>query len=423
MDFPSRLTRNVVHKEGLPLQAPLEPTRRTRRAHSADSFARRQEDSPSFIPRPVQKGKSIKSSSSSQPQVIPPLSISPLSSLSVSTSTSSSYSSMKLDITPLNDTLDAASINAWLDHCEDAFELHCSVTGKSMSVANQILAAGLKMLEPEAYQWWSQNRVTLKKLPDWKSFADEVRTRFVPGNWKLDALGTFCDTRQGSLSFPTYCKNLQLARAALGADLGKAYTISDAAMKMHLLFNANRILRLRVCANPTLDYATIKLDSLIALMTTTWNAMVAEGITTSSSSGHMKHRSQASNAPVASSSSATRAFLLPTLTPEEKEEIRAAGGCYNCRLLPSSPGWIKHLARDCPTRRSAGSKPVVGVMEGGRAIAKVMAVNVSQVEWSDEEYSDASSVVQWAAALKAGRPFRNAALSSGSSDSIQTDSE
>ncbi|KAF9042037.1 hypothetical protein BJ165DRAFT_1405766 [Panaeolus papilionaceus] len=254
---------------------------------------------------------------------------------------------MKLEIPVLSEPLDASSINSWLDHCEDAFKLFNSISRKPLSVANQILAAGLKMEDPEASQWWSQNRTTLKKLADWNSFTEQVHTR------------------------------------------------------------------LRVCANPTLNYTTIKLDNLISLMSTTWNAMVAEGIHTSSS-GNFKSRSNM-NAPAAASSSSqllTCAFLLPPLTAEEKEVLKKLGGCYHCQKTPSSPGWIQHAAHNCPACRA--TKPVVGVMEGGCAVAHVMAVNAVDVEWSGSEHSDASSVIHWAAALKAGFPFESAVVSTES---------
>ena len=49
-------------------------------------------------------------------------------------------------------------------------------------------------------------------------------------------------------------------------------------MKNHLLFNANHILCFHICAIPTLDYTNLKLDGLISLMSSTWNSMVAKGV-------------------------------------------------------------------------------------------------------------------------------------------------
>ncbi|PPR06915.1 hypothetical protein CVT26_004102, partial [Gymnopilus dilepis] len=172
-----------------------------------------------------------------------------------------------------------------------------------------------------------------------------VRDRFVPGNWKLQALAAFYAISQGSSDFTTFVTNLQSARNALGS-AGKGFTISDGLFKNHILFHCHPLLRLRVLAMPGLVYENIKSDGLISLLSGTWDSMVAEGaiprklaVTTS---GPLRAL------PTATSSGAT--FPKRYLSMD-KEAIRAAGGCFKCGDTPATPGWKPgHNSYNCPKR-------------------------------------------------------------------------
>ena len=113
-------------------------------------------------------------------------------------------------------------------------------------------------------------------------------------------------------------------------------------MKNHLLFNCNRLLSLRICAIPTLDYASLKVDNLVGLMSSTWNSMVAENV------GSARVTPQPTpQAPVFSRG----------LLEAERKVIRNAHGCFNCQKTPSSPGWMQHNSRNCPGNKSRGIAP------------------------------------------------------------------
>lgn len=246
----------------------------------------------------------------------------------------------KIDILALLGSLDAATIMAWLATCEDTFEAWDLLNPtRPLEPGLRILLAGLKLESPVAAQWWCENRETLKKLASWAEFATAVKDRFVPASWRLDSLASFYAVSQGTSSFSSFLARLQAARSALSG-AGKGFTINDSIMKNHLLFNCNRLLCLRICAIPTLEYANLKIDGLIALMSSTWNSMVAENVASSRSvpqPGHPAHSRGLSEA--------------------ERESIRNARGCFNCKKTPSSPGWTPHNSRNCPGDKSQGIPP------------------------------------------------------------------
>jgi hypothetical protein len=246
----------------------------------------------------------------------------------------------KIDIPALSGKLDASVITAWLATCEDTFEAWDLLNPtRPLDTGLRVLLAGLKLESPVASQWWCENREVLKKSPSWADFATAVKDRFVPASWRLDSLAAFYAISQGSSSFSDFLARLQSARSALSG-AGRGFTINDSVMKNHLLFNSNRLLCLRICAIPTLDYANLKVDNLIGLMSSTWNSMVAENI------------------------GSARATLQPTapapsrsLSEAERDVIRNARGCFNCHKTPSSPGWTPHISRNCPGDKSRGIPP------------------------------------------------------------------
>ncbi|TFK58797.1 hypothetical protein BDN72DRAFT_906407 [Pluteus cervinus] len=263
----------------------------------------------------------------------------------------------KLEIPTLT-TLDAQSVSSWLNGCEDA----CEIWGlqnpdRTLSVAIRILAAGLKMEASVATTWWDENRDTLKALATWDLFKAQVKERFVPANWRIDALDKFYSIKQKSNTYADFVAELQAARNPL-ASAGVGYTINDSIFKNHLLFFANPILRLRVRALPNFNHATLKVDGLISLMASTWDSLVAEGnvrhttsaFSSSSSTSTRVRDNKASSSTVSSS-------RPPELTQTERDTLKAAGGCYHCRRTPTSPGWIRHSSRDCPGDKSRGIPP------------------------------------------------------------------
>ncbi|KAJ7207221.1 hypothetical protein GGX14DRAFT_567778 [Mycena pura] len=133
-------------------------------------------------------------------------------------------------------------------------------------------------------------------------------------------------------------------------------------MKNHLLFFSHPILRLRVSGQQNLAFETMKLDTLISNMSSTWASLVAEGVI---------RQPRAAPAPLvipsttslmslptpASSASSSSSLPFVPLTHAEKEALRAAGGCYHCRKTPQSPGWVKHRSDTCPGDSALGIPP------------------------------------------------------------------
>jgi hypothetical protein len=128
-----------------------------------------------------------------------------------------------------------------------------------------------------------------------------------------------------------FVSRLQNARDIL-ASAGKG-------LRNHLLFRANRVLGLRVCANSSLDLENIRTDALVSLMSTTWNSMAAENY----NSKYYVHISATSARPaLAAIPAPSRSYLLPDLSYADREELRVAGGCYHCHLTDSP-----HNSRNC----------------------------------------------------------------------------
>ena len=95
---------------------------------------------------------------------------------------------------------------------------------------------------------------------------------------------------------------------------------------------------------PAFDYAKTRVDGLIALMSSTWDLMVAECVIRPPLS------TTSVNIP-----KPTKMFV--PLTEQERNILKQAGGCYRCRRTPASLGWVKHGARDCPGDEANGVAP------------------------------------------------------------------
>ena len=97
-----------------------------------------------------------------------------------------------IDLPLLTGELDAANITSWLNLCTDSFEVWLALNSeKPIKPSLQIVLAGLNMESPLAKHWWNENRDELKVLPTWDAFAQRVKDRFVPANWRMDALAKF----------------------------------------------------------------------------------------------------------------------------------------------------------------------------------------------------------------------------------------
>jgi hypothetical protein len=226
----------------------------------------------------------------------------------------------------------------------DSFEVWSAMNSdKVIKASLQIVLAGLKMDAPAAKQWWNENRDELKLLPTWETFAQRVKDRFVPANWRMDALAKFYQISQGSSPFLDFVTTLQTARNALALS-GTGFSVNDSILKNHLLFFCHPVLSLRVRSIPNFKYSDMKIDSLIGIMVSTWDSMVAENIVRPTLSSNFSHRD---------TTSAPRPFL----SDSEREKLKLAGGCFRCRRTPSSPGWIAHGSRDCPGDKSKGIPP------------------------------------------------------------------
>lgn len=279
--------------------------------------------------------------------------------------------STRLDIPILSGPLDASTVNAWLNICQDSFEVHAAINDSTYSPSVQIVLAGIKMEAPAARSWWNENRDELKALTSWEDFAKKVKERFVPTNWKMDALSTFYEISQGPSSFSDYATKLQEARNTLSSG-GPSFAISDPVFKNHLLFFCHPILSLRIRSIPGLNYTNTRVDALVSLMTSTWDSLVAEGVI---------RRPASTLVPSQVRLAGTQLKPFIPLTEKEREALKLAGGCFRCRRTPASPGWIQHGSRNCPDTAygisPAHPRPIGAVMDSDLKDSHV--VNPAQV--------------------------------------------
>jgi hypothetical protein len=228
---------------------------------------------------------------------------------------------------------------SWLNLCQDSFEVHAAINSSTLKPSVQIVLAGIKMDAPAAKTSWNENRDDLKTLGSWDDFAKHVKERFIPANWKMDALAHFYSISQGSSLFLSYVSMLQEDRNALSSG-GTGFNISDSVFKNHLLFFSHPILSLRIRSIPSFNYVNTRVDALIGLMSSSWDSMVMERVIRPPLS------TTSLNALKPSHSQSPKLFV--PLTDKERDALKLAGGCYRCRRTPSSPGWVKHSSRDCP---------------------------------------------------------------------------
>ncbi|KAJ7274756.1 hypothetical protein C8J57DRAFT_1466688 [Mycena rebaudengoi] len=256
----------------------------------------------------------------------------------------------KLEFPKFSDPPTSSSVHAWIGRCDDTVEAWQALNSdKALTPRTIITLAGLKLEEAEVATWWNENRAELKKLVSWDLFAQKLKT------------GLSQPTGDSS-SFPDFAKTLQRARNAL-ASAGTGYAINDPILKNHLLFHSHPILRLHVCGQQDFPYAEMKVNALIANMSSTWASLLAEGVVKmrptpaplAIPSLPLPSASTALPTPTTASSSSSHRFS--PLTYAEKEALRAAQGCYHCRKTPKSPGWVKHRSDSCPGDVALGIPP------------------------------------------------------------------
>ncbi|KAJ7729283.1 hypothetical protein B0H14DRAFT_2640465 [Mycena olivaceomarginata] len=172
--------------------------------------------------------------------------------------------SKPVDFPKLAEELTPAAIDGWLGRCEDTYEAWLAMNPeKSLAPKVRITLAGLRIEQKATATWWNENRAALKELVTWAAFAEKVKARFTPANWKLEALTAF------------YA--LENTRNAL-TSARKGYSIPDSIFKNHLLFHCHPLLRLRVSGQPGFAYENLQVDGLIGNMTTSWLSLVAERV-------------------------------------------------------------------------------------------------------------------------------------------------
>ncbi len=295
--------------------------------------------------------------------------------------------SAKLDLPTLVGPITATSISVWLGGCEDAFEAFTALSGKVVADNVRILLAGLEMKDVDAATWWSENRAPLKALSSWADFTTRVQDRFVPANWKLDALEAFYSVRQNDTEdFLAFATRLQAARNKL-TGAGSGYTISDSILKNHLLFCCNLRLRRRLLAIPALKYHDQKVDTLVSALANVWASMVEEGVVRRAPPP--RPFSNTASAMLPTATSAAPATARP-VTEAERALLRVNGGCFHCGLTPTSPGWYPHGSSNCngnsergipPRKTSITSRPPAAPAHVG-AILPADDEEVDQYLWS-----------------------------------------
>ncbi|KAJ7682827.1 hypothetical protein DFH06DRAFT_1119957 [Mycena polygramma] len=354
---PHRATRKAASSTGISLHPPLPAPTRRPRTTSAEP-ANDATSSLAVPDSPLTPLSDTTTSRESPPHLPQP---------SLPTRPSARIMS-KLEFPKLTEDLTPAVIHGWIGRCEDTFEAWQALNPeRKMEPRTLITLAGLKMEESTAATWWNENRDDMKKLGSFAEFAQKVKDRFVASNWRMDALTTFYSIHQNTSTFPEFAKTLQTARNALSS-AGSGFTISDSILKNHLLFHSHPILRLRICGQQSFPYATVKVDTLIATMSSAWASLIAEGVirvprvyNTPTPLTIPAPASTSTSLPTpppsstAMSSSTSRPFL--PLTHADKEALRAAGGCYHCRKTPQTPGWVKHRSDSCPGDAALGIPP------------------------------------------------------------------
>ncbi|KIJ25304.1 hypothetical protein M422DRAFT_38827 [Sphaerobolus stellatus SS14] len=106
-------------------------------------------------------------------------------------------------------------------------------------------------------------------------------------------------------------------------------------------------------------------DELIALMGSQWDSLIADN---SARSGRSLALTSAisnlsSSIPLVTSASYTSTPAMTSLplfvpiTEQEKAELTAVRGCWNCCGKPTDAGWVPHQRTTCPGNPATGARP------------------------------------------------------------------
>ncbi len=177
-------------------------------------------------------------------------------------------------IPPFAGPLTANGLKQWLGVCEDGFDNYEDThDNKKLSARTRIRLTGAALSEPQMAEWWSAGRKEYLELKLWEAFAEKVKDRFLPVDWKTDALELFYRCTQGKRDFRTFAADLAQTLNALPTG-----TVSSLTHKYHLVFHCNQHLYLRLRATPgfLIDNAAQTPDMLVAFMTALWDSLVAD---------------------------------------------------------------------------------------------------------------------------------------------------
>lgn len=277
----------------------------------------------------------------------PPLTLSTTIHLPLSATTPTMASKI---IPAFTGPLTPPALETWLGQCEDGFAIYTatkSSTAAALEIATKIRLTGTQLQEPTMQAWWSAGRTEFLKLATWGDFEKRIRERFMPKGYKLIALRAFFLCSQGRLQFTDYATTLAEARNAISVTV-----VSNTTYKHQLLFHSHPILLLRIMAIPDFDLDNISFDNLTSLMAMQWDSLLAENSTRRT----VISSNPSPSAPISSPIS-NRSASLPFLDDAEKARLTAARGCWNCRKVPSDPGWVAHVSRLCPGDTLLGIRP------------------------------------------------------------------
>ncbi|KAF6753826.1 hypothetical protein DFP72DRAFT_394630 [Ephemerocybe angulata] len=262
-------------------------------------------------------------------------------------------------IHPFAGPLTANGLKVWLGQCEDGFDNYQDThKGAELGVKTRIRLTGASLAELQMAEWWSVGRKEYLELATWEMFVQKLKDRFLPVDWKTDALEKFYGCMQGKRDFRVFAAELVQCCGTLPSG-----TISTTIIKYHLLFFAHPQLYLRMRALQGFDIASTSQtpDQLIALMAAQWDSLVADSAArgvrslslasqSSSTTTTIPLRTSINPAPSSSSPSGP-----PRLTEEEKTAL--ANGCWNCRKKPGEPDWTPHTRNTCPGNPDIGARP------------------------------------------------------------------
>lgn len=261
-------------------------------------------------------------------------------------------------VSPFTGPITANGLKVWLGQAEDAFENYQDThKGAELSVKTRIRLTGSSLQEPSMADWWSMGRKEYLELSSWEAFVKKLKDRFLPVDWKTDALEAFYRCSQGKRDFRMFAAELAQLHGTLPTGC-----ISTTVFKYHILFFAHDqlLLRMRALQNFSIDATDMSPDQLISLMSAQWDSLVAD---TASRSGRSLAVHTQATPPVSTRTSAAPQPTTvlsagpPRLSEEEKAALSAQNACWNCRRKPGDADWTPHNRHTCPGNPSIGAPP------------------------------------------------------------------